>query len=168
MVRVGLRRQRGRPTAGMATLESTGILRNGVPITEGSAIRPGELVTLFAQLGGGFGGDHVRFTITSVSTGETVFGPVEEVKDFFSLQVHLDITGPTTEGLYILIATELIPFFPDDTKTFGFAVSASAPPPPTKPPGTIGNIQGIIVALAVLAGIVIIAPAIVRLVPKKE
>ena len=168
MVRVGLRRQRGRPTAGMATLESTGILRNGVPITEGSAIRPGELVTLFAQLGGVFGGDSVRFTITSVSTGEVVFGPVVEKKDLFSLQVHLDITGPTTEDSYMLVATELVPIFPDDTKTFSFVVSASAPPPPTKPPGPIGNIQGIIIALAVLAGIVIIAPAIVRLIPKRE
>ena len=151
------------PTMGaaMASLDSAGILRSGIPIAAGSAILPGEQITLFAQLGSGFGGDIVRFTIRD-SADAVVFGPVEKRKDLFSTQVHLDITGPVPVGAYILEATELILLFPDNTLTFPFSVSVSAPPPPVKPPGTLGSIQGIVIALAVLAGVVLIAPAVKR------
>ena len=153
------------PTMGaeMASLDAVGIRRNGVPIAAGSAIFPGELVTLFAQLGGLIGGDTVRFTIFD-SSGVAAFGPVEQRKDLFLNSVHLDIVAPTGIGFYTLEATELIPLFPDNTLTFPFAVSATAPPPPVKPPGTLGSIQGIVIALAVLAGIVLIAPAVKRVV----
>ena len=161
------------PTMGaeMASLDSVGILRNSIPIAAGSAVRPGELITLFAQLGGGLGGDIVRFTIFDTSDA-VVFGPVEERKDLFSTQVHLDIVAPLAEGPYTLEGTELIPFFPDNTLNFPFAVSATAPPPPTKPPGKLpgflSDIEGIIIALAVLAAIVIVAPSVTRLIPRKE
>ena len=150
--------------AEMASLEAVGILRNGVPLAAGAAIFPGELITLFAQLGGFIGGDTVRFTIFD-STGAVAFGPVEQRKDLFSNEVKLDIVGPTGIGFYTLEGAELIPLFPDNTMTFPFAVSSTAPPPP-KPPGGGGflsGVQGIVVALAVLAGIVIVGPRLSRI-----
>jgi hypothetical protein len=148
--------------ADMASLDAVGILRNSVPIAAGSAIFPGELITLFAQLGGLIGGDTVRFTIFD-SAGTAAFGPVEQRKDLFSNQVKLDIVAPTGIGFYTLEATELIPLFPDNTLTFPFAVSATAPPPPAPKPGTLGSIQGIVIALTVLAAVVIVGPALSRI-----
>lgn len=157
-------------SAEMASLEALGIERNGVPLAAGAAIFPGELITLFAQLGGLIGGDTVRFTIFD-STGAVAFGPVEQRKNLFSNRVELSIVGPTGIGFYTLEGAELIPFFPDNKLTFPFAVSATAPPPPTKPPGGggfLGDLKGIIIAVGVVAAIVIVGPTLTRAIPRRD
>ena len=153
----------------MASLEALGIERNGIPLAAGAAIFPGELITLFAQLGGFIGGDTVRFTIFD-SLGAVVFGPVEQRKDLFSNRVELSIVGPSAIGFYTLEGAELIPLFPDNKLTFPFAVSSTAPPPP-KPPGGggfLGDLKGIIIAVGVVAAIVIVGPALTRAIPRRD
>ena len=155
----------GTPETQMA-LSGFGILRNGILIAAGSFVLPGEQITLFAQLGF-IGGDKARFTIRNAA-GEVVFGPVEERTDWFSSNVHLEITAPLVEGPYDLEVTELRFLWPDDTGHFNFGVSRSASPPPAdKPPGGIGgflgDLKGLLVVAAVLVAVVAIAPTVSRI-----
>lgn len=111
-------------------MDSLIVLRNGVPISPPWLVLPNEQITLLAQLGT-IGGDIVRFSITTAPyPGQVVLGPIEKRTDFFSTQVRLDVLAPGQPGNYIVVGTELRPFFPDDTKLFGFGVSQNAPPRP--------------------------------------
>jgi len=156
-------------------LDSVGILRNGVPISAPWLVLPNEPITLFAQLGA-IGGDIVRFTITTAPfPGQVVFGPVEKRTDFFSSQVRLDIVAPGTPGNYIVVATELRPFWPDDTKLFGFGVSPDAPPPPEdggNGGGFFGNWKTLLIIGGIVVAVVALSPTINRgagyLIPRKD
>ena len=147
-------------------MEFVGIEINGVAVPQGYVMRPGQQIVLVARLTGWITGDSVTFSIVD-SAGFIVFGPVDEGADFGSTWVKLDAVAPSAQGNYLLVGKEVIPFHSDDTKTFPFGVSAAAPPPPTggdRDGGGIGGIfkdlKGILIAGAVVAGVVMLAPAV--------
>ena len=83
----------------------------------------------------------------------------------------VDTTAPTGEGPYTLTAqAHSFPGLPIyHFADVQFIVSVDAPPPPPEPPGGgLGDFRGLVIALAVLAGIIIIAPAIIRLIPGRR
>jgi hypothetical protein len=116
-----------------------------------------------AELGGLFGGDTVRFSIEN-SAGVVVFGPVEKRKNLFTNRVELNTVAPTAPGFYTLVSTEIVPLFPDDTKTFSFEVSLTPDPEPDPDGGGIfgflGDLKNLLIVGGVVAVVVAVAPTI--------
>lgn len=136
------------------------------PIPVGGRVAPGEAIR-YRSDGGNLPFDTVKFRVIDM-LGGIVFEFTANLNSLLSGWV--DTVAPAIEGVYTLTAeVRTFPFltvthFAD---TF-FVVDQDAPPPPSAPPSGgafLGDLRGIIIALTVLAGVVIIAP---RIVPRRE
>ena len=136
------------------------------PIPVDGLVAPGEAIR-YALSGANLPFDLVTFRVLDFEMGSVVFEFVTSTNALLSAWV--DTVAPLLEGAYRLTAeVRNAPFLTfthfDDTT---FQVNISAPPPPDEPPvgggGLLGDVKGIIIALAVLVGIVIVAPTLTRI-----
>lgn len=130
------------------------------PIPVGGKVMPGEAVR-YRSDGGNLPFDTVKFRVIDM-LGGVVFEFTANLNSLLSGWV--DTIAPALEGVYTLTAeVRSFPFLTTThfADTF-FIVDQDAPPPPKPPPGgsALGDVRGIVIALAILAGIVIVAPVI--------
>ena len=133
------------------------------PIPVDGQVLPGEAIR-YRSDGGNLPFDTVQFRVIDM-LGDVIFDFTANLNSLLSGWV--DTIAPAIAGAYTLTAE--VRTFPFLTITHfaetRFIVAPSAPPPPDPPPdkNPFKDIQGIIIALTVLAAIVIVGPALSRI-----
>lgn len=134
------------------------------PIPNLGKVAPGEAIR-YRSDGGNLPFDTVRFRVLD-AVGNSAFEFDAMLNSLLSGWV--DTVAPAMPGPYTLTAE--VRSFPFLTFTHfaeaQFVVDPDAPAPPSAPPGKdfLGNLKGIIIAAAVLAGVILVVP---RIVPRR-
>ena len=135
---------------------------NKTPLPANYLMRPGQPFVLKIRVGW-ISGTSFLITIYD-SAGTVVFGPLVANPQLFESEYEFNLIAPSVVGSYELTVTERVRFLPDDTLALIFGVSPNAPPPPEEPGGgfgdILGNVKWIAIAGATVAGIAMIAPAV--------
>ena len=136
------------------------------PIPSLGQVSPGEAIR-FRSDGGNLPFDTVKFRVLD-AMGNLTFEFEANLNSLLSGWV--DTVAPTLEGPYTLTAeVRSFPFLAfTHFASVQFVVNKDAPTPPAAPPqgkDWFGDLKGIIIALAVLAGVVLVAP---RVLPRRD
>lgn len=133
------------------------------PINSGDTVCLGEPIRYRAN-GVKFGGQ-VRFVVTD-SIGSRTLLDQEAGVQLLSGDAWLDTVAPQDAGDYKFDAhARTYPFLPfSHIAQIGFRVNKDCTPPPKPPPKSdfLKDIKGILIAAAVIVGIVLVAPILTR------
>lgn len=137
--------------------------RNWLSQPAWAEVKPGEPVRY--QITGSVWLRAGRIHVESNLTGVTVFGPVGVIMNLAG-NGSVETVAPLDINSYTLFGDEDLPFRPDNHAQTFFVVTPNAPDPPEPPlpdkNETLEGIKGILIAGAVVVGLIAVAPAIKR------